>query len=98
MRDRLQDKNPLRSVRQARDLSLADVAASAGITESHLSRIEAGHRLPSLPVLLRLARVLGFKKLTRLLEPYVPREEVTHDKRPAKGHRPRPTSKQRMTP
>ena len=56
-------------VRRLRDdagLSQRSVAASAGIAQSHLSRIEAGEAEPGLEVMLRLARVLGADLSVRL--------------------------------
>lgn len=45
----------LRRLRLERGLRLADVAILSGLTEAHLSRVEAGRRWPSLPALLALA-------------------------------------------
>ncbi len=49
----------LRSRRVEAGLQLADVAERAGITQSYLSLIERGNRLPPLPVLDSLAVALG---------------------------------------
>ncbi len=49
----------LRRLRQNRELLLADVATSVGTSVSYLSDIERGERLPSLPLLLRLADAYG---------------------------------------
>ncbi|MFD5000301.1 helix-turn-helix domain-containing protein [Streptomyces buecherae] len=46
----------LRALRRARGLTLAGVAASIGVSESTLSRLESGQRRPSLALLLPLAR------------------------------------------
>jgi transcriptional regulator with XRE-family HTH domain len=82
---------PLRSIREARGQLLADTAIRAGITEGGLSRIERGERLPSLPVLYRLAVVLGLVELERLLRPYAAaakraKEVTANDASPARGH------------
>ena len=61
---------PLRAVRIGLGLSLADVAAQADITVSHLSRIETGQRAPSITVLTRLAHVLRLRELERHLQLY----------------------------
>lgn len=47
----------LRSLRQQRNLTLADVASQTGVTLSTLSRLESGGRRPTLELLLPLARV-----------------------------------------
>lgn len=49
----------LRALRRQRDLTLADVAATTGISVSTLSRLESGRRRPTLELLLPLARVHG---------------------------------------
>jgi DNA-binding XRE family transcriptional regulator len=49
----------LRRQRQRCDLLLREVAVQIGMTESYLSDIERGDRLPSLPTLLKLADVYG---------------------------------------
>lgn len=61
---------PLRTVREARGLSLREVARRAGIDPAHLSRIERGLVSPSVAVLKRLADVLGLPELSRFLAPY----------------------------
>jgi transcriptional regulator with XRE-family HTH domain len=56
----LADVGPrLRAIRKRRDQTLADVAAVTGISPSTLSRLEAGHRRPTLEVLLPLAQAYG---------------------------------------
>jgi transcriptional regulator with XRE-family HTH domain len=58
----------LRQLRERKDLTQEKLAKKAGITRSHLSLLEAGHRKnPSLDVLKRLARALGVP-VTELLE------------------------------
>lgn len=46
----------LRSLRQQRQLSLASLSATTGISTSTLSRLESGGRKPTLELLLALAR------------------------------------------
>src|SRR6267143_1385854 len=46
----------LRALRQQHDLTLADLSATTGISLSTLSRLESGHRRPTLELLLPLAR------------------------------------------
>lgn len=46
----------LRALRTARDLTLAELAAATGISESTLSRLESGQRKATLELLLPLAR------------------------------------------
>jgi len=43
-------------------LTLGELAASAGVSASHLGRIERGERFPSARVLRRLAKPLGFEE------------------------------------
>ncbi|WP_374204862.1 helix-turn-helix domain-containing protein [Pseudonocardia sp. WMMC193] len=47
----------LRAARSARGMTLAEVGAETGISESTLSRLESGGRKPTLELLLPLARV-----------------------------------------
>ena len=49
----------IRELRQERGVSLDTVAVAAGISGSHLSRIERGHTAPSFTVATRIAAVLG---------------------------------------
>ncbi|GAA1289879.1 hypothetical protein GCM10009609_66870 [Pseudonocardia aurantiaca] len=49
----------LRALRRRRGLTLADLAATTGISESTLSRLESGGRRPNLELLLPLARAHG---------------------------------------
>lgn len=51
----------LRSARQERGLTLADLAARAGLSASTLSRLESGKRQASLELLLPLTRELGIR-------------------------------------
>ncbi|MET7684747.1 XRE family transcriptional regulator [Streptomyces sp. NPDC005423] len=49
----------LRELRRRASLTLEAAARAAGLSPAHLSRLETGHRQPSLPMLLALARVYG---------------------------------------
>jgi quercetin dioxygenase-like cupin family protein/DNA-binding XRE family transcriptional regulator len=49
----------LRTLRQQRDTTLAQLSAATGISVSTLSRLESGARRPSLELLLPLARAHG---------------------------------------
>jgi len=67
-------------------MTLQELARAAGVSASHLGRIERGDRFPSAQVLRRLAEPLGFSEselftLADFLSPQ-PSEEV---KRPASG-------------
>ncbi|MFD7611536.1 XRE family transcriptional regulator [Streptomyces sp. NPDC059828] len=58
--DELPDVAPrLRDLRRRRGLTLEAAAQRAGLSPAHLSRLETGHRQPSLPMLLALARIYG---------------------------------------
>lgn len=46
----------LRALRQRRGRTLADVAQDTGISASTLSRLESGHRRPTIDLLLQLSR------------------------------------------
>src|SRR5260221_9330341 len=48
-----------RRVRESQDLTLTDVATSAGISAGMLSRLETGHVTPSLETLVALAGAPG---------------------------------------
>jgi transcriptional regulator with XRE-family HTH domain len=49
----------LRAARIAANLTLDQVAAAAGLTAGHLSRLERGAKLPSIGALVALAQALG---------------------------------------
>lgn len=57
-------------MRQAQGLGLRETARRAGMDHAQLSRIERGHEGMSLDALGRLAKVLGLRDLSRLIEPY----------------------------
>src|ERR1700687_6429324 len=50
-----------RRVRESQDLTLTDVATSAGISAGMLSRLETGHVTASLETLVALAGALGVR-------------------------------------
>src|SRR5580693_5290647 len=50
-----------RRVRESQDLTLTDVAVSAGISAGMLSRLETGQVTPSLETLVALAGALGVR-------------------------------------
>ncbi|WP_159944483.1 MULTISPECIES: helix-turn-helix domain-containing protein [unclassified Nocardiopsis] len=49
----------LRALRRERGITLADLAAATGVSESTLSRLESGRRRATLELLLPLARTYG---------------------------------------
>jgi transcriptional regulator with XRE-family HTH domain len=57
----------LRAVREAKGMTLTEVAVRAKIGPGHLSRVERGTRGLSVSSLSRLAGVLGLRELERLL-------------------------------
>lgn len=59
----------LRSVREARGLSLDDVAAVMGIERSEVSKLERGKTNPELRTLLRYAQAIGMKLVVDVVEP-----------------------------
>ncbi|MBN1643326.1 MAG: helix-turn-helix domain-containing protein [Dehalococcoidales bacterium] len=58
----------LRQKRKSISLTIREVAASAEISASHLSRIEQGDRFPSASVLRRLAEPLGFEETELMMQ------------------------------
>jgi len=49
----------IRKLRHEQEMTLDDLAEQAGISASHLSRLERGQTLPSFTVLAGIAHVLG---------------------------------------
>jgi transcriptional regulator with XRE-family HTH domain len=49
----------IRRRREARSLSQADLARATRIDRGHISRLEAGVHVPTLPILGRIATALG---------------------------------------
>jgi len=59
------NQNLGRMIKQQRlisGLTLRELAASSGVSSSHIGRIERGERFPSAHVLRRIARHLGFEE------------------------------------
>ena len=67
----------LRALRQERGATMADLAASTGISVSTLSRLESGARRPTLEHLLPLARAHGVA-LDDLVDAAVPEDPRVH--------------------
>jgi transcriptional regulator with XRE-family HTH domain len=59
----------LRRARKQADLSQADLAARAGVTQSVISAYESGQRQPSVPALARLVGPAGFELALGLRRP-----------------------------
>jgi transcriptional regulator with XRE-family HTH domain len=74
---------PLRTVRKAQGLSLAQVAERSGVDIGHLSRIERGQAGLSIDTLARLAKALGLHELERMLEQYRRDDPSTKSASPA---------------
>jgi transcriptional regulator with XRE-family HTH domain len=55
----LQVAHRVRAQRQALKLTQEELAAELGVTHQHVSRIEGGHAVPSLDLLVRLSHRLG---------------------------------------
>ncbi|ROO91245.1 helix-turn-helix protein [Actinocorallia herbida] len=53
--------NKLREIRTSRNLTQAEVAKNAGITQPALSRIELGGGVPTLDMLDRIGRAMGVR-------------------------------------
>ncbi len=53
-------RNWLRTLRNAKSISMRQVSSEAGISESYYSLIESGERRPSPEVAKKLAVLLGF--------------------------------------
>ena len=62
---------PLRMVREARGMSLREVARKADLDPTFLSRVERGEDRLSVRSLNRVARALGLRELAKLLGPWV---------------------------
>lgn len=78
----------MRSIRKEKGLTLSHVAAQAGLSSGHLSRIESGARQPSIGTLVLIARSLGVTLADVLAEengpdPVIVRSaEATRHRRP----------------
>ncbi len=62
----------IRAVRQRQRLSLRHVAASSGLSATHISEIERGHTFPTVGSLLRVAEALGCQVHLFLEERWLP--------------------------
>ncbi len=51
----------IRELREKRGLTQTELAQAAGITRIYVAKIEAGEKLPSIPILLKLAKALKVK-------------------------------------
>ena len=56
--DRLIDENPIRVIREWRQMTQADLAAAVGMTQGYLSDLENGRRRGTADSLAKLARAL----------------------------------------
>jgi transcriptional regulator with XRE-family HTH domain len=63
----------VRRVRQAREMTLDELASASGVSVAHLSRLESGARQPSLATLLNVAAGLGASISELVEEPEEPR-------------------------
>jgi len=52
----------LKRQRNAMELTLRELAATSGISSSHLGRIERGERFPSAHILRKLSKPFGFEE------------------------------------
>ncbi|ARP73283.1 XRE family transcriptional regulator [Streptomyces pluripotens] len=66
----------LRALRRRSGLTLEAAARTVGLSPAHLSRLETGHRQPSLPMLLALARTYGTTVSELLGETVADREAI----------------------
>lgn len=62
---------PIRTIREARGMTLAELAEKASVNLGHLSRIETGQVNLTVPTLYRLAEALGLREFAKILRPYV---------------------------
>jgi len=51
----------MKSIREAKGLSLSDVANGSGYSRSYISKIENGHRLPTFRALCHIYATLGYE-------------------------------------
>jgi transcriptional regulator with XRE-family HTH domain len=85
----------VRLYRIDRKKSAVNVATLAGITVHYLEMIEAGTKTPSLPVLRKLAKMLGVRTSALIGEAPSENHEARHhrpDHRPPRRHHRRPTA------
>ena len=85
------DSNHLGSIikqqRISLSLTLHELAAKAGVSASHLGRIERGERFPSAHILQRIAKPLGFEEdeIFTLAGYLSPQSPMVAEKSPAYG-------------
>jgi transcriptional regulator with XRE-family HTH domain len=76
----------IRALREERGLTQERLARACGRSKGYLSDIEAGHRLPSLPVLAELAEHLQVELFDLFVTPGVsPRADAVEAGRPRAG-------------
>jgi len=66
----------MKFLRVALDLKQRELAARLGITNSHLSLLERGKRMPSYPLLVRFSEVTGLPLPLLLKDKQVPDERA----------------------
>ncbi|MCT2591523.1 helix-turn-helix domain-containing protein [Streptomyces sp. N2-109] len=76
----------LRGVREKKNLSLAEISRATGVSKSTLSRLESGHRKPSLELLLPIAAALAVPldeivAAPRIVDPRMPQKPRRTDGR-----------------
>ncbi len=57
----------LRQFRNAKNLTQDELAARMGIASPYISRLESGHKHPSLGMICKLAEALGVKASTMII-------------------------------
>src|SRR5512138_1891236 len=65
----------IRKMREAQDLSVAQVAELTGLAESYLEAIEEGQEVPSIGAVLKISRALG-SRMGQLLHAGGPRPDI----------------------
>ncbi len=58
------NRHALKDFREARGLTVTELARRSGTTQSHVSNIEAGRRVPSLDLIRALAEALNVNLLS----------------------------------
>src|SRR5271157_4585111 len=62
----------IRTLREAKGLSLADIEKRSGLSRSYVSRVENGHTVPSLSTLERFAKAIEVEPSQLLFEEQKP--------------------------
>ncbi len=65
----------IRKMREAQDLSVGQMAALVGLTEEHLTAVEAGREVPSIGTVLKVSRALG-ARMGQILHEGKPRSDI----------------------